>query len=127
MVVPYSDVMPWGGEGVPGDVEPAVARKQLVGKLPRSEEFHELVEHPWVFGLDVGSLAQQVLRVLDSANHTVHDFIPVAGIDDNRACDQPCRLQQLMTPVGQVCHHLHRRNVVWIITKLQELLQHEVR
>ena len=49
------------GEGVPGDVEPAGARQQLVGVRRGLEEIHEALELGWVFRADVGCLAAEVL------------------------------------------------------------------
>ena len=56
------------GERVPGDVQPAVARQQLVGVFPLPEELHERLELRRVFRADVGSLADEVLGIADTAN-----------------------------------------------------------
>jgi len=61
LIVPYSNVMSWDVEGVPGDVEPAVAGEKLVGKVMMAEEFYQALELGWVFRADVGSLADEVL------------------------------------------------------------------
>ena len=59
-------------EGVPRYVEPAPTREQLVGVGIRPEEAHELRKPGRVSRTDVGSLAQQVLRVIDPAHTAVH-------------------------------------------------------
>ena len=63
--------MSWGGEGVPGNVEPAAGSQELVGVLTAVEEVDQPLELRWVFGADVGSLAQQVLRVADATDEGV--------------------------------------------------------
>ena len=52
------------GEGRPGDVEPAVAGEELVGALVRLQELHEAVELRRIAWTDVGSLAGEVLSLI---------------------------------------------------------------
>jgi len=61
LVVPDADVMPRDAEGVPGDVEPAIARQQLVGIGAGLEEIHEALELRGVLRADVGSLTAEML------------------------------------------------------------------
>lgn len=82
------------GEGIPGDVQPARARQELVGVLPTFEEVNERLELRWVFRTDVGSLADQVLGVADTAHLAVHIFITETRIDDDGANDETRWLQQ---------------------------------
>ena len=55
-IVPYPDEMAWRGEGIPRDVEPAVAGQELVGKCMGLEEVDQALELLRVLGADVGSL-----------------------------------------------------------------------
>ena len=65
-VIPYPDVVAGRGEWIPGDVEPAIAREQLVGVFADLQEFDELPELRWIFRTDVGSLAEKVLGITDT-------------------------------------------------------------
>ena len=87
-------------------MEPAIACQELVGIFPRLEEIHQVLELRWIFRADVGCLTNKVLGVLDASHLAIDSLIPIAGIDDDGADDQPCRFQQLMTAIGQICHHL---------------------
>ena len=60
-VIPYPDVVAGRGEGIPGDVEPAIAREQLVGVFADLQEFDELPELRGIFRTDVGSLSLCVI------------------------------------------------------------------
>ena len=60
-VVPEADEVAGGGEGRPGDVEPAGAGQQLVGIGAVAEEIDQALELARVLGADVGSLSEQVL------------------------------------------------------------------
>ena len=93
-IVPDADIVAGRGEGIPGDVQPARARQELVGVLPLLEEVHERLELGRVFRTDVGSLADQVLGVADTANLAVHIFITETRIDDDGANDETRWLQQ---------------------------------
>jgi hypothetical protein len=67
LVITDPDVMAGLGEGIPGDVEPAVAGEQLVGMLADLQVFHERPELRGLLRADVGGLAEQVLRVTHAA------------------------------------------------------------
>ena len=73
------------GEGIPGDVEPGGGGQELVGKLPVSEEVDQCMELRRVFRTNVGSLADQVLGVLNAAHLAIDGLAAEAGIDDDRA------------------------------------------
>ena len=114
-------------ERVPGDVQPAVTRQQLVGVLPLPEELHERLELHRVFRTDIGSLTDKVLGVADTAHLAIHGLTTETRIDDDRPHHEPRRLQQLMTAISQICHDLHRGDVLGVFVQIQELAQSEVR
>ena len=115
------------GEGIPGDVEPAVAGEELVGVLADLQELHELPELGCVARADVGSLADEVLRVVHSADFAVDRLAPETGIDDDGADQDAGRLKQQITAESQICHDLHSGDVLGILPKIEELAQTEVR
>jgi len=82
-VVAEADEVAGGGEGRPGDVEPAGAGQQLVGIGAGAEEIDQALELARVLGADVGSLAKEVLRVMDTTNESIHARVTEAGVDDN--------------------------------------------
>ena len=67
-VIPYSDVVAGRGEGIPGDVKPAVAGKELVGMLAELEVIDEGLELCRIARADVGSLAEKVLGCSSGAS-----------------------------------------------------------
>ena len=119
--------MPGQGEGVPRYVKPAIAGQQLVGIRTSLQELHQLWKLPGVFQADVGSLAQQVLRVLDTAHLAVHSLITEARIDDDGAYLLTGWFQLQETAVGQVYHILHRWDVLRVLAQVEELAQKKVR
>ena len=68
-------------------MEPAGAGEELVGIFTIAEERDQTLELDWVFGADVGSLTEQVLRILDAANEGVDARIAEAGVDDDGTAD----------------------------------------
>ena len=54
------------GEGIPGDVEPAIAREHLVGIFADLQEFNEMPELRRVARSDVGSLTEEMLGATDT-------------------------------------------------------------
>ena len=88
-VIPDADEVAGLGEGAPGDVEPGGGSQELVGVLPVSEEVHERWELRRIFRTDVGSLADEVLGVLNAAHLAIDGLAAEAGTDDNRAHDEP--------------------------------------
>ena len=111
------------GEGIPRDVEPGGGGQELVGKLPVSEEVDQCLELRRVFRTNVGSLADQVLGVLNAAHLAIDGLAAEAGIDDDRAHNKPGGFQQLMATVGHVGHGLHRGDVRGVFLQIQKLAQ----
>ena len=68
---------------IPGDVEPAVASQELVGESMGLQEVDEALELARVLGADVGGLADEVLRVLDTANQGVHAGVAETAVDED--------------------------------------------
>ena len=94
-------------EGSPGDVEPAVAGQELVGIFTIAEERDQAVELGGVLGADVGSLANEVLGVLDTANKGVDARVAEAAVDDDGTADSLAgRLQQQAAAIDHVGHVL---------------------
>jgi len=123
LVVPEADEVAGGGEGRPRDVKPAGAGQQLVGIVAGAEEVNqslELLRVPWT---DVGSLAEQVLRVADSADLPVVGLVAVAAIDDDGSYLAAGGLQQILAAVLQVKQHLHRGQVVGVLLQVEKLCQ----
>ena len=60
-VVTDADIMTGLGEGVPGDMEPAVTGEELVGEVVGFKEVDEALELNRIFGSDIGGLADKVL------------------------------------------------------------------
>ena len=79
-------------EWLPGDVEPAGAGQQLVGVVAMAQEIDQALELDWIFGANVGSLAEEMLGILDATNKTVDARIAEAGVDDDGADLLPGRL-----------------------------------
>ena len=128
LVVPDADLVAGLGEGTPRDVEPAAAGgQQLVGLRMGAQEVDEALELLRVAGTDVGSLAQQVLRVRDAAHMAVDVLVAEARVDDDGAYHLSGRFQQLLTAVGHVHHVLQRGLVARVLLRVQKLLQREVR
>jgi len=63
-VVAEADEVAGRGEGIPGYVEPARARQQLIGIGAGLEEIHEALELRGVLRADVGCLTSRVLRIV---------------------------------------------------------------
>ena len=77
-VISYPDEVPGRAERIPGDVKPAGGGKELVGIFTGLEEGDEALELLRVARADVGSLAKEVLRVLDTADKGVDARVAVA-------------------------------------------------
>ena len=114
------------GEGIPRDMEPAVAGEKLISELPGFEEFDQTLELGRVFGTDVGGLAEEMLGVADTADFAVYGFTTEAGIDDNGANDKTGGLQKLMTAIGHFHHILHRRDVLRVFAQMEKFTQSEM-
>ena len=110
-------------EGIPGDVEPAVAGQQLVGVFADLQEFDEIPELRGILRPDVGSLAEKMLRCTDAPNFLVDFIIAKARVDDDRSGYDACRFEKQMTAVGQIDDNLHRRDVLRILPEVEKLTQ----
>ena len=119
--------MSWGGEGVPGNVEPAAGSQELVGVLAVAEEVDQTLELLRVLGADVGSLTQQVLRVADATDEGVDARVAVAGVDDDGTDHLSGGFQQHQAAVGHVRHVLHGGGVVGVLLHVDKLAKSEVR
>ena len=126
-VVAEADVVAGWGEGIPGEVEPDAGGEELVGEVVVAEEVDEALELSRIFGADVGSLADEVLRVLYAADLKIDGLITEARIDDDWPDDGSCRLQQHQAAIGQIRHNLHRGNVLWVLLQIQKLAQKKMR
>ena len=62
-------------EGIPGDVEPAIAGKKLVGVFADLQEFNEMPELRWVARLDVGCLAEEMLGGTDTPYPAIDSLV----------------------------------------------------
>ena len=95
--------MAGGGKRFPGDVQPAVAGQELVGKLVGFQEFYQPMELGGVFGADIRSLTLKMLRVLHSTYTAVHIGITETGVDDDGTANSLTgRLKQISTTI----HHI---------------------
>ena len=127
LVVPDADLVAGLGEGTPADVEPAAAGgQQLVGLRMGAQEVNEALELLRVAGTDVGSLAQQVLRVRDAAHMAVDVLVAETGVDDDGPYQLSGRLQEHHAAVGHVHHVLQRGFVARVLLRVEKLLQKEV-
>ena len=115
-------------EGRPGDMEPARAGEELVGIFTIAEECDQTLELLRVLGADVGSLANEVLGVLDTTNEGVDTRVAEAGVDDDgTAYGLAGGLQQQAAAIDHVGHLLRRRNVGRVPAGVAELCQRKMR
>ena len=114
-------------EGVPRDVEPAAAGGQeLVGQIVSLEEIDQALELLMVTGANVGSLAEQVLRVADTTHQAVDVLVAEAGVDEDGADHLPGRFQEHHAAVDHVRHVLQRGLVARVFLRVDEFLQRKV-
>ena len=113
-------------ERTPTDVEPAIAREQLVGELVSLEEVDQALELLRLTGANVGSLAEQVLRVRDATHMTVDVLVAEAGVDDDGADHLPGRFQEHHAAIDHVRHVLQRGLVARVLLRIDEFLQRKV-
>ena len=119
--------MAGGGEGTPGDVEPAAAGGQeLVGVRMGAQEVDESQELLRVLGAYVGSLACEVLRVADAAQMAVDILVAESAVDDDGTDHLPGRFQEHHAAIDHVRHVLQRGFVARVLLCVQKLLQREV-
>ena len=118
--------MSWRGEGIPRDVEPAGGGKELVGMFTGLEEVHKALELLRVFRANIGSLAEDVLRVADATEEGVDAGIAVAGIDDDGADKLAGGLQEHQAAIDHVHDVLHGGLIVGILAQIKELAKLKV-
>ena len=126
-VVAEVDVVAGRGVGVPGDVEPGGASEELVGEVVVAEEVDEALELSRIFGADVGGLTDKVLRVFYPAHLAIDGIVTEARIDDDWPDDGSCWLQQHQATIGQICHSLHRGDILGVFFQIQKLAQIKMR
>ena len=115
------------GEGVPGDVEPAGARQQLVGVRRGLEGIHEALELSRVARADVGSLAEKVLRVTDTTHEGIDSRVAEAGVNKDGTGYFSGRLQEHHAAIDHVRHVLHGGFIVRVFAHVDEFVQLKVR
>ena len=118
--------MSWRSKGTPGDVEPAIAGEQLVGEFVSLEEVHEALELLRVLGANVGSLAEQVLRVADTTHEGVDILVAEAGVDKDGTDHLPGGFQEHQAAIDHVRHVLHGGLVARVLLRIDEFLQRKV-
>ena len=119
--------MAGGGEGTPGDVEPAAAGGQeLVGVRMGAQEVDESQELLRVLGAYVGSLACEVLRVADAAHMAVDILVAESAVDDDGTDHLPGRFQEHHAAIDHVRHVLQRGFVARVLLRVDEFLQRKV-
>lgn len=123
LVVPNADIMAGRSEGNPGDVHPSRASQELVGVFMVAEEVDQALELLRVLGPDVDSLAQQVLRVTDTANQGIDAGIAETGVDDDGTHLRAGWLQQMLTTVDHGGKLVDGGDVVRIFVQTEELVQ----
>ena len=127
LVVPKPNKVAGFGEGSPRDMEPAGAGQQLVGIRAGAEKVHQALELARVLGADVGSLAEQVLRVADTTHKSVHTRVAEAGVDEDGSDHFSGWFQQHVAAIGHVHHILHGGFVVCIFAQIDKLAKFKVR
>jgi len=96
-VIPDADEVAGCGEGVPGEVEPAIAGEELIGEGVLAKKLHKSQELRGIARTDVCSLPCQVLRVCHTPYPLVHLFAPEARIDNDGTYQLSGWLQQQVT------------------------------
>ena len=102
-------------------MEPVGGGKELVGIFTSLEESDEALELGGVFGADVGSLTEEMLRVLDATDQGVDARVAVARIDDDGADHLAGGLQEHQAAIGHVYHVLHGGLVVGVLAEIKKL------
>ena len=126
LVVPDADVMPRDAEGAPGDVEPAIADEELVGVGVCLQEIDQALELSRVARADVGSLAEEVLRVTDTTHEGIDSRVAEAGVNKDGTGYFSGRLQEHQAAVDHVCHVLHGGFIVRVFAHVDEFVQLKV-
>ena len=96
--------MAWKSKWIPRDVEPAGASKELIGIFPFLEEIYERRKLGRIFGTNIGCLADEVLRAVDTTHQTINSSVAETRVDDDGTDHMTGRFQQEMATIGHVCH-----------------------
>ena len=118
--------MSWCCEGLPRDVEPAIAGQELVGVLRVLEEVDQKLELARILGADVGRLTREVLRVADATHMAVDILVAEAGVDEDGTDYLAGRFQEHHAAVDHVRHVLQRGLVARVFLRVDEFLQRKV-
>ena len=90
------------------------------------EEIDQALELVRVLGADVGSLAEQVLRVADTTHMAVDVLVAEAGVDEDGADHLPGWFQEHHAAIDHVRHVLQRGLVARVFLRVDEFLQRKV-
>ena len=72
--------------------------------------------------MDVGGLAEEVLRGRDASYMAVDGGVAETGVDDDGTDDAAGRLQQMLAAVGHVGNVLDGGDVVGVFAEVQKLI-----
>ena len=108
-------------------MKPARTGEELVGVVAGAEIVDKALELAGVLGADVGSLAKEVLRVLDTTDEGVDARVAVAGGDDDGTDHLAGGLQEHQATIGHVRHVLHGGLVVGVLAQVKELAKFKMR
>ena len=108
-------------------MEPAGASQELVGILTCLEERDQALELLGVARADVGSLANEVLGVLDTTDEGVDARVAEAGGDDDGTDQLAGRFQEHQAAISHVHHVLHGGFVVGVFAQVKELAKLKMR
>ena len=98
----------------------------MVGQIVSLEEVDQALELLRVLGANVGSLAEQVLRVADTTHEGVDILVAEAGVDDEGADYFSGRFQEHHAAIDHVRHVLQRGLVARVLLRIDEFLQRKV-
>ena len=126
LVVPDADVMPRDAEGVPRYVEPAIAGEELVGVRRGLEEIYQALELLRIARANIGSLAEEVLRVTDTTHEGIDARVAEAGVNKDGTGYFSGRLQEHHAAIDHVRHVLHGGFIVRVFAHVDEFVQLKV-
>ena len=126
-VIPDADVVTRLSEGVPRDVEPAVAGQELVGEFVGLEEADKALELGRILGTDIGGLAKGVLGIANAPYSTIDSLVSKARINNDGAYFEAGWLQYHQATISHVGHMLHRGDVFGVLLPIAEFFQRKVR
>ena len=126
-VIPDANIMSGRAEGIPGYVQPALTRQQLVGMFAILEKFDEALELDRIFRADVSSLTYQMLGVTDTAHQMVHGLTTEPGVDDDGADGLSGWLQQHEATAVDVHDIRKRGEVIRVLLEVEKFADSKVR